>query len=414
MAHLTRADGVTFVVQAYRELFTIQRKSTAAQEIRTVSEQQGAFLSLSRKQRHQIEVAFSQDEGYLLAETVWQHFSRPSHLIFVEALPDREEVVLIVVRDSSIYLDRLISDEALRGELLPLMTGDVPYHIVTSGEVSLSASDDPLRFTFLPRLVAEFEQLDAPLIPKLPTLKMFKLAPLPIALRGQLLSMRFQWVASGVVMLLASAGIVWFFQSGAPKPSPLLTSAPVTQHAPDAFTRAMASPDPSRMLNEIAQLLSQLYFIPGWHAEQMALDQSQYVILLKPEGGELTTLAQWAQQRQYQFEVTAQGPKLIRRSAQKASRDTLPPRLPLETLAAKLFDEVDALLQEKAIEVGQVKSIGKMRKMDVILTVDNISPEILQLLGREFLGLPLSLSRASLSIQSGLVHGTLQLSLWGT
>ena len=104
MAYLTREDGEHFVIPSYREVLSAKQKSVLKKDILLLSQSYGEYITLQRKSPVQYEVAFSPDTGYLLGETVWQHFKRPADLIYCEAIPGTTEAILVIVKAGSVYL----------------------------------------------------------------------------------------------------------------------------------------------------------------------------------------------------------------------------------------------------------------------------------------------------------------------
>lgn len=407
-----RDDGVQFVMQVYREFFAAQKKSIVAEDIRNIAEQQGSFVRIFKKHKHQFEAVFSKEEGYLLGETVWHYFNKPDNLIFVEALPDRMHVILVVVRAGNIYLDRQVLDNDLRLELLPLMTERHKYLVVTSGPVSLTEKESSNSFTFTSGLVARYEKLNEPLTQRLPLLRNCKLQSLPAALRSQNLhrsSMLFPTMATLLVCSLCAWWLLFPHENAAivsapsaPKVNPLM-----------AYEKAMLTPAPAQQLSELLAHINALYFAPGWQAKQIQFDGEKYLISLDSDGGDLSLLSKWARGNEYEFSMRSTGAQLQRKSIIEA-RKIVVKEYPLEKVAAALVDEVDALLQEKSIDVSETKMIDGMKQMNLTINLKNVSPDVLDLVGRELVDLPLALSQIDVTLQSGLINGSIQLSLWGT
>src|SRR5258706_12802884 len=103
MPYIARDDGERFVIPSYRDTLSAKKSNLLKKEILLLSESYGAFATVIKKNAQQYEVAFSPDTGYLLGETVWQHFKRPFDLIYCEIIPNTSEAILVIVKSGSVF-----------------------------------------------------------------------------------------------------------------------------------------------------------------------------------------------------------------------------------------------------------------------------------------------------------------------
>src|SRR5687768_7707453 len=118
MPYITREDGERFVIPSYRDVLSIKKESLLRKEILLLSENYGEYIALQRKNAEQYEVAFSNEPGYLLGETIWHYFKRPYDLIYCEAIPNTSEAILVMVKSGNVYLDGTFPLDAIPDELL--------------------------------------------------------------------------------------------------------------------------------------------------------------------------------------------------------------------------------------------------------------------------------------------------------
>ena len=75
-------------------------------------------------------------------------------MIFCERLSkDNNQVLLVIIRANEVYLDILVDNDKLRAELLPLMTMQESYRVITCGDVSLKSVETPGGFVLPKNLV---------------------------------------------------------------------------------------------------------------------------------------------------------------------------------------------------------------------------------------------------------------------
>ena len=77
MPQILRHDGVPFVVYTYRELVTAKKYNLLKRELEMLAREHGANARFYIYPDGDLEAIFSQEEGYLLGENIWQHFGNP-------------------------------------------------------------------------------------------------------------------------------------------------------------------------------------------------------------------------------------------------------------------------------------------------------------------------------------------------
>ncbi len=412
MAIITRKDGVKFLTQVYRERIGITNRRLLVQEIRMLSSQHGPYISIMRKIKRELEVAFGSEPGYLLGELVWDYFGRPDNLIFCEAINESAQCILVVIRNASVYLDRRLLSSEVHDELIPICADTIQYDVYTYGDVAIRDVDTFGDATFkLPKqLVAKFNHLKASIVDKLAPSPEFELKPLPTILRSRYLRNRIP-VLIACAALSAVVGGWWYFSanSGALGPAVPLAQAP---HQIQNYEIALSSPRPSAIFDELAKKIDQLYLIPGWYAARITFSGDKYHVGMRSQGGDLWYLTDWAKQHYYDLRITTDGAELTLESHLQKRR--LPGRYPaMQLVVGTLMTRIEHVLKVDAIHVDSTHQRGTMQETKFTLNLKQLSPDLLDLVGQELEDLPLSLSSIDLQLKDGLIDGTVQLSVWG-
>ena len=168
MPIIEREDGINFAVYTYRELVLLKRASLLRQEIALLQKENGNYARFFEQDTGDIEVVFSQDKGYLLAESVWFYFDQPSDFIFCEALPDNKNAILVVARGGSIFLDSKVPIINLIDEFISLATSDNAYEIFVYGDnIPLAEQSSDETYAFPEDTVKSFTVLDNAVLPLL-------------------------------------------------------------------------------------------------------------------------------------------------------------------------------------------------------------------------------------------------------
>lgn len=416
MSLLNRPDGVQFVVQPYRERIAISKRSVMVQRLRLLSEQHGQYVSLFPLGQGAIEAIFSKESGYLLGESLWTYLDKPAYLIFCERMSkENSQVLLVIVRANEIYLDAVIDNDKLRSELLPLMTLQESYRVITCGDVSLSLDEAPGHFVLPKHLVGSFEMAQESILKRLPVLPTARLLTLLLALRSPLLGSKISpaLMATGVATLLA---VVWWIYAMSPSTENVPVQKIVAEE-PDVayvdFYAAMQTPAPEQQLNELAKTVVGFYALPGWQPDTILYNGSQYQIQLDRQGGALQWLADWTAAQHYSLNLGSNGAEITVQS-QLARRSTPKVLYPLSAVVVSLIDQLDRLFPNRSVSIGDPKMLGQTQSRTITINFADASPDTLTLIGNA-LGsdLPLSISAMNFSVRSGLLNGNVQLSVWG-
>ena len=122
MPYIAREDGEHFVVPSYREAVVAKGASAVKRDIVSLSNNYGQYIAIQSKGPLRYEVAYSPDTGYLLGESIWYFLNRPFEMIYCEAIPDTTEVILVIVKEGSVYLDGRFPADGVQEELVSFLT----------------------------------------------------------------------------------------------------------------------------------------------------------------------------------------------------------------------------------------------------------------------------------------------------
>ncbi len=415
MSLLNRPDGVQFVVQPYRERIAIGKRSVMVQRIRFLSEQHGQYVLLTPLNTGSIEAVFSRESGYLLGESIWNYFDKPPYLIFCEKISkDSNQVLLVIIRANEIYLDTIVDNDKVRVELLPFMTMPESFRVITCGDTSLGQKEDTTHFMLPKNLVSSFEIANGPVFKNLPVYPQARILTLLMALKSPLLGPRVSpaIVGGGIATILA---VVWWAYYVYPTNQAVSLPQLVTQLPDEAYANfytAMKTPAPDQQLHELAHITQSFYSLPGWQAGEIRYGDNQYRVKLIRQGGTLNWLTQWVSQHHYLLNLNQDGAEiavpshLLPRPAPKAMYS-------VSEVMASLLDNLDSIFLNQTISVSDLKILGQTKLRTLTINLTDATPDTLLLIGNTVGGLPLSVTGMNVSLRSGLLYGSVQLSVWG-
>lgn len=413
MPTLTRSDDIQFVMQPYRETLTLKKKSLLAQEVKYLAESHGQFVRLLASKEGKLDAIFSREPGYLLGESIWQHFHKPNDLIYCEEQADSHSVMLVVVQNASVYIDTIIPVKALRAELMPLLTGKHSYQVFLYGDVPITQTQDDAdsRFLLPKEFVTQIVQLDEPVFMDLEVAEDNKLLPLNMALKsGHLNSYTFAIALVGILVFIA-LGVWWL--TGSKSDEMVAADSLLPHHNPYAdFNHATSTPDPSRQLKQLAQACDDILTLPGWQLEHLALQGQHVNFSLREDAGTYEELADWAASQHFFSHITVAGAE-ISQSMHLPKRQPAETIMPIEKTVAVLMDQVDELMTSQAVKFGHTYLHGRSKEARLTIEFTGVSPTMLSMIGTEFKGLPVQLVSVQADVKQGLLQGNIQLSVWG-
>ncbi len=414
MPLIARSDGLQFVLQPYRELIHFAKKSILIPKVQSLSQQHGQFVRLFKKAADQFEGVFSKEPGYLLGETVYQHFGRLQNLIFCEALAD-DHVLLVIVRDHSVYLDAKISLEQLQQELASAAVSAEPYHVFIYGK-NLPFSEHPEsgKFNLPSASVLSFAVLEEALFPRLVAHDDFRLQPIALALKAAQLTRQspVAW-GLGLVLVVVIFAAIMVHHSRVKSLIPVVKPVELPKVYPyQEYYKALSTPAPSQIVQELALLTHQLNFVPAWNVSLISYNGAQYQIQMNSQGGSLVSLDRWAAQHHFTVQLNAQGARLYMNSYLK-NRASPTVVYSNPDMVKAVLDRLRHILPKQSVNLGNTQPRGSAQETQITIQLNQASGQLLLLLGEELEGLPISLSTLSFAMHNGLLSGSIQLSVWG-
>lgn len=417
MSILTRSDGTQFVIQAYRELLKYSKKSLLAQRIRDIAEQQGQFVRLFKRRSGEYEAVFSSEPGTLLGESVKQYFQHTKNLIYCESITANAQLLLVVIKEGNVFIDRLVSKKQLNDELLALTTQKTTFHLVVSGNAPIvehKTQGTENLCHFPQELTASFEHINKPLLPRLPAVPAVRLLPLPLALKAERLHSE-SLVNTTIVLVVLTMSLIGVFAYIMHHPHNKTLRLPTTKkHTPYArYHMAMKSPPPTLILGALSQRINELYQMPGWQTQFINLNRSHYKISVNSTGGNLQALHKWATAHHYKLQLNPEGVSLSAAFA-VPSRKLMPPIYSLNATIETLIDTITHSIADTRIQLLQSHTYQKSTETGLLINLSDVSSQQIQYLASILDHLPVTLNTVQLEMRdNALISGAIQLSIWG-
>ncbi len=411
MPYITREDGERFIIPSYRDTLSAKKQSLLKKEILLLSQDYGEYITLQRKNITQYEVAFSQEPGYLLGETVWHYFKRPFDLIYCEAIPNSSEAILVVVKSGSVYLDGSFPVDSIPEELVVFRTQQNQFDIYIQGDVPISKELEDGKFSLAASSVRSFNVLPDRIFPVLPTIKTFQLQLVETVLTNYGIGV---FPIKKVLATIIFLGLLWMGYTYLSINRKELPSIPVILSSGpyDAYLSALTSPNPRDEMQSIARQIQMLYSIPGWYPVSMTYASGQLKALMMSPGVKTNLLFDWASQHHATVDLEKDGFYLV---LMTNMFNRMPPAAisPMTQVVAVLLDRVANVISGNTISLDTITNKGRYQEVTLKVTFSDVSPATFALLGNQFAQLPLILSSVKISVESGNVSGTINLKALG-
>ncbi|MFN7097792.1 MAG: hypothetical protein ACK4PR_09590, partial [Gammaproteobacteria bacterium] len=353
-----------------------------------------------------------------------QHFGKPLDLIYCEALADGENAILVVVRGGSVYLDAELPILNLADEFISLISGENKYQIYVYGDVPLAEFATDEKFAFDEELVESFMILEEPVFPTLPVDEAYLLLPIDEALAG------FKPPTSKATKLVIAMVIIGVLAYGgwkllAPKPKPVITETVTTPsifqqptvnntNPYAAYQAILSTPAPSDIVIAAVQDVQLLLTIPGWAPTSMTYDNKigNLSFDIQAAGGDLGLLLAWTQHNQVELQG-ATGRAVLVFPLNLANRPTPTVMYNLRDTVASLYDILKRIIPDTAPNLGITQSQGNFRATSLTISFSGIAPNTLILLAKELQTYPVVLQTFTMSIDDGILSGSMQLQILG-
>lgn len=411
MTEILRQDDRAFIGGSYRETLSLKDTDLLKTEIKFLEETQGNFARIFKKTREQAEAVFSTRQGYLLGETVWNHFNKPHNLIYCEALANGKTALLVVVRNGAVFFDDEVGLDQVAQDLITLVAPGLKYEVYLFGSVPIAEEELADHFQLKPEMLHQLTHLESSAFLNMLTLREYYLLPSAEALEEAGVSGAFSRqkiiVAGFVVAVLVLLWYLFFYHS-APKQEVVL--APTAPSAFAGYDAAMKTPAPADIILALAQEIEGVYALAGWYPLDVDASATTIQMDLTNQGGSVTNLQTWALANQLAVAISADQVSLTQ-ALHLSPRATIP--------LASLWDNV-ARLQDRYRQFPEVQmsfakavSQGAYQTLDLTISFHDLTTPTLRVQANVLSGFPVTLESLQLTVANGLLSGKMLVRLYG-
>lgn len=420
MPYITREDGERFVIPSYREVISAKKPALLKREVTLLSETHGEYITLQRKNIDQYEIAFSNEPGYLLGESVWSNFKRPPDLIYCEQIPNTSEAILVIVKGGSVYLDGSFPIDSIPDELVIFRTQQSNFDIYIYGDVPISKEPAEDKFALDSSSVRSFTILETPVFPTLPLVRSFRLQLVEVVLREHGIGV---FPLKKLIAAMVIAGVVFFgieYIATHKRELPAVPAVIIKNINPyQGYVNALSSPNPSKEIQWVAREIPILYAMDGWTAKTVGYASGSLTVGVQSSGARTSVLYDWAK---HNFATVNMTPSGFTLTMMNSFGSRAAPRYiyNIPDVIANITDTLSYIIPGNNLVIGKTTSQGRYSQLDLIINVKEISPSTLELIGQQLdqapkNQLPLVLSSMDLTItDDGYINGSIYLKVLGS
>lgn len=410
MPYITREDGEHFVIPSYRDVITAKQKAALKKEILLLSQSYGEYITLQRKGTSQYEVAFSPDPGYLLGESIWHFFKRPLDLIYCEAIPNTTEAILVIVKAGSVYLDGSFPLDSISEELIIFLTQQNNFEIYLYGDVPISQTPEEGKFSFEAASVRSFTVLDKPVFPTLPLVKAYQLQLVEQVLKSHGIGVfPTKQLVSGLVIL----GLLWMIYSYYSTKKPVVQPVAVKANPYQGYLTALESPAPDQEISTFIETLKLFATLPGWIPKQMNYANNSLTVSVISSGSKIENLYGWAKQNNAKIILRPEG--IYINMMFSVPKRPIPTKIYGATdVVAAITDHLMNIYPGNHIKLDDFASKGVYTQIPLTITVTDVTPMIVDMIGKQLKDLPVVLQSINLTYDGGKLNGTILLETLGS
>lgn len=410
MPYITREDGVHFVIPSYRDTLVVKQKSALKNEIITLSQNYGGYITLQEKGVNQYEVAFSPDTGYLLGESIWHYFKRPLDLIYCEAIPSTTEVLLVIVKAGSVYLDGRFPAEGVAEELIIFLTQQNNFEINIYGDVPISKTPETGKFSFEETSVKAFNVLDAPVFPTLPLYKIYQLQLVDTVLKAHSIGVLPIRQAITAIALIA---LLWFgYSYWSSHKEVFVPAAPPPTDPYAGYYATLTAPAPEVEINEMLQHIQPLFGIVGWYPVNISYARGTLQASMTSQGGTVEQLLTWAARNGKEVKIEKAGFSLTE-VFPLPNRDKPKEIFAINDIIATFVDRLAKVYPGNNMDIGDFSNKPSYTEVFITVRLSAVSPLVLILIADQLKGLPIVLQSITANVNNGNLSGSMILQALG-
>lgn len=418
MAVITRKDGTQFVSPDFRERLTGKKASLLKSEVLTLGKSYGELIYIQKNADNSYEVAFSEEKGFLLAESVSKHLRAFETFIFIEEIKYTNKIALVVMKDGQIQRDDHVIAEALHDELAILSADDTQYDFYIFGNVKVSNKEDDESFN-VSNMAKSFTVMDKSVIEALPRFNEYELVKLNDAFKRANIKTGVNKTFALIIIVIVAVVLYWFLFPNEKTQTQQIREGVKTITVKSKFydyASKLHEPSVDTVTDGIMNFTALLYNLPGgWKITSFSATAKEIVILVKNNFPvkNYGLLHSWAERHFVEMKIENDFVKLIYKTAYP-KRKLYQGIYKLSNVLQVALDRIQATSNKNIVTFNKVKKIENYYEQNVIISFTNEDADAINTTAKQLADLPILFGKLDVSqAGNGLYSGSMTIKIIG-
>jgi hypothetical protein len=259
-------DAFDFVIASYRILLRKAKpRFELKKELRQLAKEYGRFVVIRQTLEHDYEIIFAKEKGYLLGESVQEHFKSSKNFIFCEQLEETEDCALVIVRGGAVVTGMVVNKNNVPEELTLTLSEEIKYDIYLYGQdIPFTEKAEEGKFSFPPQQINTFNHVSESVLNRLTKSKSLYLLPVDQAIKKSTIGKN-PFVPLIVLGVIAVIGYTyWRIFVYQPPVTEIKIVKVIMPNPYKDYKSALESPDPGKVMMLYLNNLRPYSLLNGW------------------------------------------------------------------------------------------------------------------------------------------------------
>ena len=178
------------------------------------------------------------------------------------------------------------------------------------------------------------------------------------------------------------------------------------------YKKILVTPAPEKLIKAFTDSVEDANTVPGWRATQLEYTQQTLTASLVSVGGSTHLLVEWVSFTHAIMHGEGNNAIIVMKTNVP---DRIPPKqiYQIRALVANLFDALNHVLPSGSVQIGDFGTFDSYVATDMTVKFTEITPVILNLIGKQLVDLPVNLGTISATMKNGLLSGSFDLQVFG-
>lgn len=417
MAKITRPNGTDLIVPDYRERLSAKKPALLKNEINMLAKTYGEYVYIQLNEDGSAEVAFSRDQGPLLAESVRKYLRLENNFIYCERLENSQEYLFVVIKNGSVNIDSKMSFDSLQDELIILQTEEDQFNFYVFGDVAITDIDTEASKHNVANITSTFTILEESAFTNMPEYADLLTLPVQESFQAANLSngnQKNKLIIAGIVVFVLF--IIWAMWPSEKQTGPVKQVQVVQTSSPYLpFINMMYKPGPKTILNGAIRFIQTLQTLPaGWEINTLNITNHHIHVNLKNIGTRnmLEMLHDWAVSKNIKMLITPSAVTLDF-DTHYANQPLVKVMYPTQEVIRTVIDRIGDIIPGHIIKVEDTAEHQVYSTTGMTIHLNSVSLNTLNTIANQFTPQTVTFDGANLTFNNGMISGQLKLNAVG-